>query len=189
MVITYHGNNYFKLQAGNLAILLNPINLRSVKGALAVISTIKPSAVPKTNETIWIDHQGEYEIKDLILKGWSNGGDDKYERTIYRLDLDEMKIAILTNIVKEPEEKVAKSLKASDIVIFSPEKRAASKETAIAGFLKNLEPGIIILGEENDSKAILKEFKKSSCEKIDKLVVKKKDINAKETRIICLNAQ
>jgi hypothetical protein len=185
MIITYHGDNYFRLQAGDLVVLLNPTNLRSAKGALALISTVKPSTAPQTNETVWIDHQGEYEIKEVRLKGWSNDNDGKFERTVYSLEMDDLKTAILVGLTKEPEERIAKSLKGSDIAIVTIEKRSPLKEETVARLLKNIHPGLIIFGA-NDLKTVLKDFKKNNCDKMEKLVIKKKDINPNETKIVCL---
>lgn len=188
MVITYHGENYFRLQSGSFTILVDPTNLRSAKGSSAIVSTAKLSAVPPTDETVWVDNQGEYEIKGLHLRGWSALNDGKYERTLYLLETDEMNIVLFGSLGKIPEEKVLKLLKKPDIAIVGFEKKAALGETAVAKFVKSLDPSIVILGAGGDTGALLKEFKKNSCEKMEKFVVKKKDIAENETKIICLKA-
>jgi len=81
MIITYYGDTYFKLQAGNLTVLIDPTNQRSFKGADLILNTLKPALTQmpaEADHTVWVDHQGEFEIKGMQVRGWSPGyGDAK----------------------------------------------------------------------------------------------------------------
>ena len=72
MIITYQGGNYFKIQSGDFVLLVDPDNARSFKGASVVLNTLKPPLVAAPAESeglVWIENQGEYEIKGTRISG------------------------------------------------------------------------------------------------------------------------
>lgn len=186
MIITYHGENYFKLQSGNLTVLTDPTNLRSVKGADVILSTRKPGEIGASGDSVWIDRQGEYEIKNMRIRGWSAGGDRKYERTAYLLKMDEMKIAILGALEKELNQETIRPLKDCHIAIAPAGGKPCLDAGAAARMLKTMGSGVIIPSLFRDLKPFLREFKKTSCEPREKLVIKANDIKLGNLEIVCL---
>lgn len=73
MTISYQGDNYFKIQSGDDAILIDPTNARSFKGATAVVLTTLPTSPMQLENGLVVDHQGEYETKGIRIEGWSVG--------------------------------------------------------------------------------------------------------------------
>ena len=84
MIINYYGGDYFKIQAGDLAILIDPENQRSFKGATLALNTIRPSLAeaPLEASPAWIDHQGEYEVNGIRVEGRTLGEEEKRKRRL-----------------------------------------------------------------------------------------------------------
>jgi hypothetical protein len=176
MVITYHGENYFKVQAGELTVLIDPLNQRSFKGACLILNTSKPSKVDfevkslEDSKILWIDHQGEYEIKGISVRGWSLGNDKGVEKTVYRFFMDELSVVVFGKAVSQLSENLKEHLLGADIVLGS--------ELKAETWVKQLEPAIIVSALKNEKAA----------EQLDKLVIKKKDIVYGKAKLICLNS-
>lgn len=183
MIITYQGDNYFKLQAGPFIVLIDPTNQRSFKGANLIVNTVKSIVAPPSDDAgvIWVEHQGEYEIKGIELRGWSiNRGTDK-EKTVYRLIMDDLTIGVLGYADRLPSEDVKEYLTGVDIIL-----GPAVKD---GGWIKQLEPAIVIpalKGKELESLA--EELGVKRGEEVDKLTVKRKEITPGKLRLICLKS-
>ncbi|MFA6407535.1 MAG: MBL fold metallo-hydrolase [Candidatus Paceibacterota bacterium] len=192
MIITYQGGNYFKIQSGDFAILIDPENQRSFRGTHIVLNTVKPALLetPESGEgvPIWIDNQGEYEVQGIRVQGWSAGYDEKEkkERTVYRILFDEMTIAVLGGLTTEPSTELISELADTDIAIIPAGGKPCLSQSAAAKMVRQLEPGIIIPSYANDPKPFFKELGKMEIIKEEKLVVKKKDIEAKAMKVVWL---
>lgn len=191
MIITYHGDNYFRLQSGEVVVLVDPTNQRSFKGATLVVNTLKPAETekPETDEPFWIENQGEYEIKDVIIRGWQTGYEDDRVKTIYRIDFDEIALVVMGFLKKEPDPKILEHLKNADVVIVPGSGKPWLLPTLASKLVRQIEPRLVIPSFSNgDIKLFLKEFSKDRCEPEEKLTFKKKDLDNKEMQIVCLKA-
>lgn len=178
MVITYHGRNYFKIQSGNFTVLVDPTDSRSFRGANLILNTLKPSFVsPPQDDTFWVDHQGEYEVKDARVYGWSVGNEQEREKTLYRLTLDSITILILGHLSKEPSSALQENFAGSQIVIIPAGGKPYLSETAAAKLIRQIEPSLIIPSLFSDLKPFLKEIG-GKYFKEEKLVLKSKDLKA-----------
>ncbi|MDI6820585.1 MAG: MBL fold metallo-hydrolase [Patescibacteria group bacterium] len=196
MVITYQGDNYFKFQSGETAILIDPTNQRSFKGAVLVVNTEEPSAVTPDKKKeereqglpFFINHQGEYEIKGIQVKGVSIGYDEKEkkENTLYQIIFDEIKIACLGHLKNELNPKLLADLEDADIMILPGGGKPFINEAQAAKIARQIAPSIIIPSLYKDVKNFLKEFDKTKLESQDKLVIKKKDLKPEALSIIWL---
>ena len=186
MVITYNGDNYFKIQSGEEAILIDPTNQRAYKGTVAVLNTKQPtlSPAPEATEPFWIEHQGEYEIKGIRITGWSaeanknNKDNENSQRTIYKIEFDDINIGVLGYIEDEPSQEIQEFLKAVDIIIAPASGKPYLTPASLAKILRQIEPGIIIpslFKKPDEIKQFLKELGQTPKEE-EKLVIKKKDI-------------
>ena len=196
MVITYQGENYFKLQSGNAVVLIDPENQRSFKGSSIIVNTIMPAAVQKPPATesegedtmVWIDHQGEYEARGIRVRGWSTGQTNDTEHTAYRINFDDITIGILGHLSKELDQKIQAEFNGIDILILPAGGKPFVSQTSAAKIVRQTEPGIVIPALYKDVKLFLKEFGKTAFETEDKLTIKKKDITPKAMRIFCLTS-
>jgi hypothetical protein len=176
MVITYHGETYFKLQAGDLIVLVDPANQRSFKGANLILNTLKPAPtvvgvdIMADGGTLWIDHQGEYEIKGIEVRSWSVGNDRGVEKTVYRFIMDNLAIVVLGRVERQLSENLQEHLHGADIIL--------GPAVKTGGWVRQLKPAIII--------PVLSGGKTSQS--LGKLVIKKKDIIPGKTKIVCLSS-
>ena len=188
MIITYHGDNYFKIQAQNRTLLIDPTNHRSFKSADLILNTLRPTLTPEPQEdgVSWIDHQGEYEIKGIRVQGWSSGEEAKKEKTVYKIYFDEITITVLGYLNKAPSQKIEEELAQSDILI-APAGGAPFWEVGTAAkFVKQVRPSIVLPSLADNLKPFLKEFGQEKCELEEKLVIKAKELKPNAMIIRCL---
>lgn len=195
MVITYQGGNYFKFEAGQKTLLIDPINHRSFKGALAILNTRKPSETePPTQEetaaspTVWIDHQGEYEVGGIRIVGWTTGQDDERVQTAYRFSMDDLEVVVLGHLREELTPTLITFFRGVDILIAPAEGKPFLQQSVVAKIARQIEPGVIIPSLFSDPKGFFKEFGKVERVPEEKFVVKKKDIAVGALRIVWLKS-
>jgi L-ascorbate metabolism protein UlaG (beta-lactamase superfamily) len=210
MIVTYYGGEMVKMQLGDLVVACNPISKDSkLKAArfgadLALVSLNHPDTngveqlgfgekVPFV-----ISGPGEYEIKDVFLKGFKTlsqyGGKDKIN-TVYTFSMDGMSICFLGAL--DSADSLGADAKESmeDIdLLFVPIGGEGVLDPAAAYKLAvQLEPKVIIpihygdVGVANALKTFLKEGGNEKAETVDKLTVKKKDLDGKTAQVIVLS--
>jgi L-ascorbate metabolism protein UlaG (beta-lactamase superfamily) len=212
MIITYHGAEFFKVQFGDTIIAFNPISKDSKLkpsrfGAdVALVSLNHPdmNGVDQLSfgdrEPFVISGPGEYEIKGVFIKGYpseSAYGSKKGEKqinAIYSVSLEGMNLCFLGALRSGspvPAE-IQEPLEGIDI-LFAPiggdGVLSASEAYKLA---VKLEPKIVIPmhygmnGDKNSLKTFLKESGEENVKPIDKLTLKRKDLEGKEGEIIIL---
>jgi len=207
MVITYHGLEFFKVTFGNTTLAFNPISKDSkIKGprfgADVALISLKDrdmngadSVTRGEKETFVINGPGEYEIGGLIVKGFpskSEYGGEERMNTIYLVNLENMNLCFLGALAhKDLGAKVAEELEDIDVLftpiggegVMSP---AESYKMAV-----KLEPGLIIPMHYDDKslKAFLKEAGEDKTVPVDKLTLKKKDLEGKESDVVVLKVE
>lgn len=206
MIITHFGREHFKLQVGDLTIAINPVS-KDGKGKVAkygadvtLITTNHPDyngeeqTAHGEKTPFIIKGAGEYEVKDIFIKGFSTpvslkeGKSSKtYQNTSYVFTLDGIRVTFLGALEKKLE----------------PEHKAIIDETDVLfvpvgedGFLLNaydayklavsLEPKLIIPMDYNEQSLpiFLKETGKDKAEPVEKLTIKRKDIEGKLGEVV-----
>jgi hypothetical protein len=210
MIITYQGAEFFKIQFGDTILALNPISKNSkLKGAhfgadIALISVNHSDfngvdQVTHGDRTPFvISGPGEYETKGVFIKGFLSptkyGGKDALN-TIYQISLEGMNLCFLGALaVPEIKSETIEALDEID-VLFAPIGGEGVLEPAKAYKLAvSLEPKIIIpmhygtIGVKDALKTFLKESGENPAP-LDKLTLKKKDLEGKEGDVVVLDAQ
>src|SRR3989338_1197537 len=107
MIISYHGAECFKISQGDLTLALNPISKdSSLKpsrfGAdIPLITTTLPDFNGRDQtsrgekESFIVDSPGEYETKDVFIKGFLSEGPAKKINTIYLISFEGLNICFL----------------------------------------------------------------------------------------------
>lgn len=190
MIITHHGGNYFKFQAGQLTLLIDPLDQRSFRGAQAVLNTTLPSHAEEPAETppAWISHAGEYEVQGIEIQGWSSGNDGKTERTVYRVVMDNIVVGILGHLTGELSEDALEGLSGVDILLVPAGGKPWIAEATAAKIARELEPSLVIPSLTKDPKVFLKAFGRTAPKTEEKLVVKKKDLAPGALNVVCLSS-
>lgn len=181
MIITYGGLQVVKVQFGDTVLAFDR------------------NAIEYTNrsehKSFKVAGPGEYEIGGIFIKGLpskSNLGGKEGINTIYSVNLENMNICFLGALGNANlESSVVSALDGID-VLFVPIGGNGVLSPAEAEKLSvSLEPSIIIpIHYESDSlKKFLKEAGAEDVKPIDKLTLKKKDLEGKESEIVVLEAQ
>jgi len=207
MIITHHGLEFFRIQFGDIVIATNPPSKgSSVKGprfgADIVLVSLKHSDFDGSAEMSFgnrtpfvIDGPGEYEIKDVVVRGFTS--QTKYDgesrmNTIYTLNLEGMQLAFLgamggseiPNEAKEAFDKVD--------ILFLPIGGGLLSAKDAYKLVLSIEPAIVIPMHYDNDKAALGAFLKEAGEEgeapVEKLTLKKKDLEGKDADIVVLKA-
>lgn len=175
MVITYQGENYFKLQNGNTVILINPANQRSFKGSTLILNTSWPAPAGEPDfedKTTAISHQGEYEVQEIQVRGWSIGREKDVEKTLYRIIFEDLKIIALGDLAEPLTGEIQNACQQADIII-------GPNNCQINKWVKNLEPALILpaFDKPADWQNFAKDFPHAAAQPEQKITLKKKDLS------------
>lgn len=208
MVITYYGMEFFKVQFGDLILAINPISkdskLRGARfGAQVALVSMDDADLNGLDQVSFgdkipfsISGPGEYEVKDIFIKGISSGVNrDGKLNTIYTVVLEGMNLVFLGALAsKDLSSEIREALPDIDILfvpIGGAEVLTPSESYKLA---VSLEPKLIIPMHYNDDKdglsalkAFLKEGGAEKAEALEKLTLKKKDLDGKEGEIMILS--
>ncbi len=204
MILTYYGGQFVKVQAGDTIVAVNPISksskLKTTKfGADVALTSINIDECNGIDEVTFGDKvpfvvqgPGEYEVSDIFIKGFaSKFSSDKKEKinTIYSVLFDNINLCFL-GLLKSEEisEEAIESLTDIDILFVPLGENTISPSKAYKLAVSLVPKMIIPLGEEEYIKQFLKEAGSGPKERLDKLTLKRKDLEGKEGDIVLLNA-
>ena len=190
MIITYYGNQFFKIAQGDTAIAINPPSKDGKNGkdaarfgsVLAISTTNHPDFTGfdrvTYGETVpfCVTGPGEYEHAGVTVqgKGTMTTIDGKeYNTAVYSLVFEDTKLGFLGPIDKP--------LLASQMEVLNN----CANKISVA-----IEPKIIIPMDytAESLKTFLKEAGEEKVEPLDKLTIRRKEIEAKEGEVIVLLA-
>lgn len=207
MIVTYHGNQQFKFQLGDMVIAVNPISkdshLKGAKfGADICLISVNHEDFNGADQVGFGEKQpfvvngpGEYEIKGVFIKGFpskSNYDGEERNNTIYTFNLDSLNVCFLGGLSDLDISAEAKqALEELDLLFVPIGGNGVLNAQDAYKLAVKLEPKAIIpMGFDVGDKDALKTFIKEGGEDvkpIDKLTIKKKDLEGKETDIIILS--
>ena len=206
MIITYFGKQFFKIQQGGLIMAFNPISKNSKFqgkasrfGSDIALSTINH---PDYNGFEMVSHgenkpfeifgPGDYEIKDIFLKGTMTTteiGEKKYINTIYSFSIENISVCFLGAV---SDNKLSSSIRGEiespDILIVPIGNNDLLDPSEAYKLAVTLEPKIIIPMDydEKTLKIFLKEAGQESVSPIEKLTIKAKELAGREGEIVIL---
>lgn len=139
-----------------------------------------------------ISGPGDYEIREIFIKGVPSDAviaSKKHINTIYLFTLDGINIAFLGALSNSELTKDSREALNSPDILFIPVGGGETLDAkSAAKFASSLEPKLII-PMDYDSKslsAFLKETGEEKAETMDKLTLKRKDLDNKEGEVIVL---
>ena len=210
MIITYQGVEFFIVQFGDTTLAFNPISKESkfkptrFYADIALVSLNHPDMNGTENlsyngkDPFVISGPGEYEVKEIFIKGFGSKSvyDDKDRiNTIYSVTLENMNICFLgalsdINLSSEVKEALG------DVdILFLPIGDEGVLDAAKAEKLSvEIEPKIIIpmhygeVGQKDALKKYLKTAGEENVKAIDKLTIKKKDLEGKQGEVVVLSS-
>ncbi len=198
MVITYHGLEFFKLQLGDLTVAFNPPSKKSPFkaprfGADIVLVSMNNVDMNGADELkhgdrtpFIISGPGEYEVKEIFIRGL-----ESLPVTIYTLNLDGMNICFLGPLSsKDLSPNIVEALDNIDILFVPIGGHGVLSAAEAYKLAVSLEPKLIIpMHYVEEDKTALKTFLKEAGEEVkpvDKLTLKKKDLEGKEGDVVVL---
>ena len=210
MVITYHGGECFKISKGDLTLAFNPpskdssLKVSKFGADIVLISLDNPdfngvdTASIGDKKPFAITGPGEYEVKGVTIRGF--GSDSKYAdtksiNTIYSVVVEGMNICFLGAFAGGDLPAAAAQDMDNIDILFAPIggqgvlTYSESYKRAV-----QLEPKIVIpmhygdIGQKDALKSFLKEAGAESTKAVDRLTLKKKDLEGKECEIVVLDA-
>ena len=211
MVISYHGAECFKISQGDITLALNPISkdskLKPTRfGAdITLITTNHPDFNGRDQtsrgdkSSFVIDGPGEYEIKDIFIKGFLSEGPGKKINTIYLISFEGMNLCFLGALANPtlPDETL-EAIEDVDILfvpigVGDPAKDGASTLDPVSAYklAVSLEPSVIIpmYYQKTALEQFIKEGGEAKVDSLDRFVVKKKDLEDKESEIVVLKEE
>ncbi len=211
MVITYLGKQFFKITQGDTVIAINPISKDSkIKDAgshfgahITLVTTNHPDYNGVSNTShgdttpFIISGPGDYEVKGIFIKGiLSEATIDgkKYVNTIYSFSIDDISICFMGTLsTPELSSDAREAIDTPDIVFLPIGGGDVLAPSAAYKLAVSLDSKIIIpmdYGAERTKDALrtfLKEGGEEKTAPVEKLTLKRKDLEGKEGDIIVLS--
>lgn len=207
MIITYFGKQFVKIGQGEMVLAFNPTSKDSKSGISAkfgadiALSTINH---PDYNGLEQLSHgdrvpfaitgPGDYEVKEIFIKGvmsHASLGGKKYINTIYSLSVDGISIVFLGALSDSEFPKESREVIDGPDILFVPIGGNGLLDTKGAAKLaSSLEPKLIIPIDYDAStlKSFLKEMGEEKAEVVEKLTLKRKDLEGKDGEVVVLKA-
>lgn len=209
MLITFYNNSCFKVQSGDFIAAFDPPSKTSkyktprFQTDLIFISHNNENhngrdvlTLKEEDEKYIIDSPGEYEIKDILIRGVESRINEKEGsgiNTIFVLDIEETRICHMGDFSEEKLSSEIKEALGKIDVLFYPVGGNFSVVKKAAAIINEIEPSIVIpmhydSTEKKNSKLqeFLNEFSEDQVEKTDKLTIKRKDLNEEGMKVAVL---
>jgi len=179
VIINWYGGGCYKISASSADIVIDPSSSNGISSRLKSDLVIKTqSFLPLDIGAVGINEivmAGEYEIQGVKIRGAqitsTLPSNKEYMQTVYRIVVDDISFGVLGNISSELDEKTLDELGEIDI-LFVPSNNIAGK------LIKSIDPHIAIPGWGDGSLVMTEIGQKPDA--LEKLVIKKKDIDSQE---------
>lgn len=208
MIITYYGSEFIKIQTGDVVLAFNPVSKDSsfkqsrFGSDIALVSLDHPDfngidqLTYKDREPFVISGPGEYEVRGVFVKGFltqtTYGGKD-FINTVYAVKFDDINICHLGALssLDTLSSEIKEGIGDVDI-LFVPIGGGDVLSPAEAYKISVLLAPKIIIPVHDGTKSQLDAFLKdagSDAKPVEKLTLKKKDLEAMEGEIVLLGSQ
>lgn len=209
MIITYQGVEFFKVQFGDTILAFNPISKESKHKTtrffadVALVSANHADFNGVENlsyngkDPLVISGPGEYETRGVFIKGFQSKtlyGKTEKINTVYTVVLEGMTLCFLGALSDEklsPE--FMEAIEDIDILFLPVGADGVLDAVKANKIAVSLEPRLIIpmhygdVGVDGALKKFLKEAGEEGVKPVDKLTLKKKDLEGKEGEVVVLS--
>lgn len=204
MVISFYGENCLKLQSGELAVLVDPIDSKTGLTAPrfkydALIKTLSPFP-PELEEgdAINIAGPGEYNFSEVKVFGFlaDSESSEKFIKTIYITQIEDIKLALLGHLSEMPAPSIMEHLEEIDILFLPGGGKPFLDQKVAMKLIRQIQPKIAVptlyklpglKRPADDLKKFVEEFNHGKTEPQEKLTIKKKELSAiKPTQLVIL---
>lgn len=201
MIISFYGENCFKIQFGEFTILTDPFDQKTGLSVPrfkydALIKTISAFPPEEENDSaIKIYGPGEYNFNGINAFGFllAKESGEKFIKTAFVLDVEEIKIAFLGHICEIPDPAIMEKLEEIDILFIPAGGKPFIDQKSAKKIIKQIQPKIVIptlykisglKRTADDIKNFLEEVNHGKIAPQEKLTIKKKDLaGIKQTQV------
>lgn len=205
MVISFYGENSFKIQSGEFTLLTDPVDASSgltpprfkYNVLLKTLSAFPPvESTPEQGVAIY--GPGEYNVEDVTILGYlsENEVTDKILKTVYVVTMEDIKLCFLGHLADIPSPAIMEWLEDIDILFIPGGGTPYIDQKKVAKLIKQIQPKVVIPTAFNvpglkrpsaDISILLEELDQKGIEPQDKLTLKKKDLSTfKPSQVIIL---
>lgn len=206
MVITYHGGQCFKVSFGGTTLAYNPISKQSKLGAakfgadVALVSLWHPDfngvsqVVHGSKQPFIIDSPGEYEVGELTVRGFgveTTYENQPYYNTIYQVTMEDMNLVFLGSLGSdELASDILRELGEIDILFLPIGGGDLLSVPQASKLAVKLEANLVIPMQYDAPtlKTFLKEESKESLKPVEKLTIKRKEVQAMSGEVVVLQS-
>jgi len=188
MVITFHGDNFFRIVSGQKTVLVDPINARQ-KADLTLKTLSHPDKIGSSDDCL--DLAGDFNIGGLDLKGVQmiEESSSEFIKTIFSLSgLDDLRLAFLGHLSSVPSGDALEKLGRVDLLFLPIGQPPYLSLEDSQKIVKQLNPKIIIPslhGSKDLSDQVIKNLGRSGSVE-SKLVIKSKDLPEQGPLVVIL---
>lgn len=194
MVIQYFGEGCFRLQSGEISLLLNPQNNRLKADVVlkTLISTqtdaLSPASGALERGAGEISFPGEYEMKGIEIQGWQVNGEStgKFIKTIYAAAWEDMRFVFLGHISGPLSADILEELVDADVVFVPTGDSHFLPAAEAVKLIKQIGSKVVIPAYYGKSANELVKAMGLKSEDMEKLVFRKKDLAGDKMRLIIL---
>jgi len=210
MIITHHKGEFIKVSFSDTTLAFNPISKKSkiaptrFGADIAFVSLNSPDfngieEVTRTaKEPFVVQGPGEYEIQGVFVKGVAS--ESQYDpsatiNTIYSVRLEGMNIVFLGALSnKKPDMSILEDMDGVDVLFVPIGNEGVLSASDAHSLAVSLEAKVIIpihydgIGEAGALKTFLKESGAEDAKPVEKLTLKKKDLETKSGEVVVLKS-
>jgi len=217
MNIIWHGQSFFEIavksqesDSGSIRIAIDPYNeeiglrIPKVEANILLVShqhNDSSNAKALTGNYFLIDNPGEYEIKDVFIKGIRAfhdqvEGKERGEVILYKIEAEKMRFCHLSNLgQKELSSEQLEQLGEVDILAIPIDGKVCLDAKGAAAVISQIEPRIVIpmhfkipglKNDFDDARNFLKVMGKEDLQPQPKLKITLKDLPKEETEVMLL---
>lgn len=188
MILTWHGNSFLKIQTKEVLIFVNPNEQGLARFKFDILLDSYFKDYPSIKDKVFlINNPGEYDVKNIFIRGILVNNSDKKNIIIYTMDVDDIKICYLSSLnnSKLTDEQLD-FIGSSDVLIVPVGGKVVLDGKSAYNLVNKIEPKIVIpiyykipkiSPNLNSLENFLSFFSKKDIKEVaDKLTLKKKDL-------------
>ena len=184
MILSYFGDGGFRLQSGDLSLLVDPPNNRLRADVVLRTLVSVDTTVPVAGE---VTFPGEYEIRGIEVSGVgvAEESTEKYLKQVYLVRWDDMSFAFLGHLKNVPATEILEGLNDPNILFLPVGGGHFMSPQDAAKVAKKIEPNLIVPAFYKTPTDFLKAMGQKGREE-EKLVFKKKDLTEENGKVVVL---
>ena len=204
MIITFYNPAAIKAQVGDKSLVFGPGDRNTYRSkpsrfsADIFFTSLNDSFSAIKREDLLEDQSliegpGEYELSGVFIKAFTSSGPKELINTIYVVDFEGIRLGYLGALANiDISNEVAEEIGSADIIFIPIGDQGTLSPAQAAKLTTNIQPKIVVPIFFDDKGNNLDLFKKEiggdGGEVMDKLSIKRKDLEGKESEVVILSA-